>query len=257
MARGKSKKAKKYLFEYNLLFINILSFIILIAVMLLTYFIELNISEGFLENYGLFLLNNADSSSLDYKIIAMMVLIIIAMAFWLVLHEIIHGVFYRLSGAKKDAISYGVVLEKGILYCKCSDYVTKSNVLISVVAPFLLIGVVTYIIGMVFNLGWLVFLSILNICGAAGDLAMFFFFIRRDKDFKFKELEDSTTFCLETTEDLIGKKFMAVKLKKVIANEKEVKEKKNKLITVTKASWVFIIVIIIALLISLGTVLFG
>ena len=66
-----------------------------------------------------------------------------------------------------------------------------------------------------------------------------------------------TTKEIYTTEDLIGKKFMAVKLKKVIANEKEVKEKKNKLITVTKASWVFIIVIIIALLISLGAVLFG
>lgn len=257
MARGKSKRAKKYLFEYNLVFINILSVFILIAIMLLTYFIEVNRSNGFLENFGLFLLNNVDCSSMNYKMIAMMALVVIAMAFWLILHEIIHGIFYRLSGAKKEAISYGVVLEKGILYCKCSDYVTKSNVLISVIAPFLLIGVVTYVIGMVFNLGWLVFLSILNICGAAGDLAMFFFFIRRDKDFKFKELEDSTTFCLETTEDFIGKKFMAVKLKKVIANEKEVKENKSKLITVTKASWGFIVVIVIALFVSLGILLVG
>ena len=86
---------------------------------------------------------------------------------------------------------------------------------------------------------------------------MFFFFIRRDKDFRFKELEDSTTFCLETTEDFIGKKFMAVKLKKVIANEKEVKENKSKLITVTKASWGFIVVIVIALFVSLGILLVG
>ena len=143
MARGKSKRAKKYLFEYNLVFINILSVFILIAIMLLTYFIEVNRSNGFLENFGLFLLNNVDSSSMNYKMIAMMALVVIAMAFWLILHEIIHGIFYRLSGAKKEAISYGVVLEKGILYCKCSDYVTKSNVLISVIAPLLLIGVVT------------------------------------------------------------------------------------------------------------------
>ena len=241
---------------YNLTFINILSVIILLVIMLLTYFIELKISGGFLEDFGLFLLKNSDNANIDYKLVAIMVLTFIAMAFWLVLHEIIHGIFYRLSGAKKEAISYGVVLEKGILYCKCSDYVTRNNVLISVMAPFLLIGVITYIIGMVFNLGWLVFLSILNICGAAGDLAMFFFFIRRDKDFRFKELDDSTTFCLETTEDFVGKKFLAVKLKKVIANEKEVQENKSKLITITKTSWVFIILFVVALLGSLGIILF-
>lgn len=251
MAKRKTKKPKKYLFEYNLLFVNILSFFILLIVMLITYFIELNTHGGFLEDLGLLLIELSGESGFDLNAIAVLFVAVIVMFLWLGIHELIHGLFYRFGGAKKEDVTYGVALEKGILFCKCSNYVNKKTILMSVIAPFIIIGVVTYVIGIILNLEFLVFLSILNICGAAGDLAMFFFFIGRDKDLRFKELGDSTTFCLETTEDLVGKKFIAVKLKKVIASEKELKEEKNKKITVTKESWAVIIVVAIVFIISL------
>ena len=255
MARAKNKKPKKYLFEYNLLFVNLLSFFILLVVMLLTYFIEINIPGGFLEDVGIFLIKNSGESGFDIKAIAALFIAIIFMFLWLGLHELIHGLFYRLGGAKKEDITYGVALEKGILFCKCSNYVNKKTIIMSLLAPFVLIGVVTYILGFVFNLEFLVFLSILNICGAAGDLAIFFFFIGRDKDLKFKELGDSTTFCLETTEDLVGKNFIAVKLKKVIATEKELKEEKSKKITVSKESKAILIVTLVIFALSLVSLL--
>lgn len=225
----KDVKLNRYLFEYRLLPINILSVFVLTICLVLTTMIEKKLGFRFVDSLGFTNLSH------ESKIIFFDIICFIVILGWFILHEIIHGVAYRIMGAKKDNVSYGVVLEKGIFYCKCNDYVNKSCILVSVLAPFVVIGVVTYILGIIFNFGWLVYLSIINIMGACGDLAMFSFFVFRDKDIRFKELDDSTTFCLETTEDLTKKKFLFVKLKKVL--EDDIKnDTKNKFINITKPS---------------------
>lgn len=244
-------KKKKYLFEYNMVFLNILCIIFFLILMLLTYFIELNINGGFLENLGKVLIEFFNGNVSDFKVDLIIWTAFFAMVLWLCLHEVIHGIFYRLGGAKKEDITYGADLSKSILYCKCSNYVNKKAIMMSLLAPFMIIGVFTYVIGLIFKIGLLVFLSIINICGSCADLAMFIFFIKRDKNLRFKELGDSTTFCLETNEDLVGKKFLIVKLKKVIANEKEIFEEKSKKITITKSSWIILIVFIVLFLLCL------
>ncbi len=247
----KKNKKKKYLFEYNMTFLNILCVIFFLVFMLLTYFIELNINGGFLEDLGTTLMEFVKGNVSDIKIDLIIWTAFFSTTLWLCLHEVIHGIFYRLGGAKKEDITYGASLEKSILYCKCSNYVNKKALMMSLLAPFLIIGVFTYIIGLVFKLGLLVFLSIVNICGSCADLAMFIFFIKRDKELRFKELGDSTTFCLETSEDLVSKRFFIVKLKKIVANEKEIAEEKSKKITISKSSWIILIVFICLFLLCL------
>lgn len=254
----KEVKNKKYLFEYNLGFVNALSILILLVTLLITYSLQLTLDGGFFEEYGLLLFDVSEGNESMLSLMAVTFITVVVMIFWFVLHEIIHGVAYRLCGAKKENITYGVVLEKGILYCRCNEFVNKRTIMISVLAPFIIIGVVTYIIGIIFTLGFLVLLSIFNICGAAGDLAMFGFFLNRKSDIKFRELDDSTTFCLETSEDLVGKKFLAVKLKRVLNNKElnDIKDEKTKIVNITKFSWGFIIALLLLLLVSFGILLF-
>lgn len=247
----KDNKSTKYLFEYNLLNINVLSVFILVVCIYGNKLVEHLLGKNFIETTGIGILENAADDEAGRMLLAFFIIAFVVVFLWFILHEIIHGIAYRIMGAKKDDITYGIVLEKGIFYCKCSSFVSKKCILVSVLAPFVLIGVVTYIIGAIFNLGWLVYLSLLNMMGAAGDLAMFSFFIGRDKEIKFKELDDSATFCLETKEDLSNKKFLFVKLKSVVTDEKEVKEEKNKLITISKSSYGILIVILIIFVIAL------
>lgn len=232
------KKVNKYIFEYKMGFITILSFILLIIPVLMTWL------------YYKFTGNNLEIELNDSKVIFAYIILFVLIFGWMVLHEIIHGVSYQVNGAKYENITFGVALEKGIFYCKCGEFINRRNVLISILAPFVLIGVVTLIIGYLINSFILIVLSIVNISGAAGDLALFGFFVRRDKDFKFKELGDSTTFCLETKEDLTKRKFLSVKLKKIVTDEKEIVEEKSKKISVTKPSWVVLIVLGIIILID-------
>lgn len=220
---NKQNKEKLYIFDYNLIFINVLSVVILIITGYFTWCLirlkGLDI-RGFID---------------DLKVFNLFWYLLIMVA-WLVTHEIIHGLFYIINGANKENITYGVALEKGIFYCKCGEFINKKNIILSVIAPFVIIGVITYVIGFVINSWLLIFLSVINIVGAAGDLAMFTFFLKRDKNLKFKELGDSTRFCLQTKEDLTKKKFISVKLKKIVEDEREILEEKQQLINISKDS---------------------
>ncbi len=241
------EKVNRYIFEYNMGFITILSVVLLVVPILplvilsIDFSLELNFDNPimlFVGYVGLFIL----------------------MFVWMIIHEIIHGVSYRLNGASKDGVTYGVALEKGIFYCKCSEFINRKNILISVIMPFLLIGVVTYVIGILIHSWILIILSIINISGAAGDISIFFFFLKQDKDVKFKELGDSTTFCLETKEKQEDKKYIVVKLKEVVESENQIMEEKSKFLNISKASKgiliaFFLFIAVMALLLLVLTLL--
>ena len=234
----KDKKVKTYIVEYNMVYIMILSIVLLIIPVLMTWAYFKFTSASFDFNF-----DNL-SGFVSYT------LLFVLMILWMVLHEIIHGIAYQVNGAKKENITFGVALEKGIFYCKCGEFINKKNIIISLLSPFILIGVITLIIGYLINSFTLIFLSIVNISGAAGDLAMFGFFIKQDKDLRFKELGDSTTFCLKTKDDLSNKKFISVRIKKVVTDEKEIEEEKSKKINITKASWAILIVFILLIVLD-------
>ena len=99
----------------------------------------------------------------------------ILIVFWFILHELLHGLGFYLTGVKRKNIKYGIALEKGILYTMALQEVSKKGILVSLQMPFMVIGVITYIIGVCFNLNILTFLSIANITGAALDIVMFFY----------------------------------------------------------------------------------
>lgn len=233
------KKERYYLFEYNFLNIQVFCFILTALFILLTIGIYKLFNFNFMADMDKIIDNLMGSKFL---------LFIIIMILWLILHEIIHGISYVFYGANYKNIKYGVVLEKGILYCKCGEYIDKKNILMSVINPFIYIGIVTLLLGFTFESIMLIVLSLLNISGACADIMMFMFFVKRDKNMKFREIKDSSTFILKTTEDLTDKKFFAVKLKEEL--KKDDIEENDKLITITKFSKVLLVILFILLILS-------
>ncbi len=105
----------------------------------------------------------------DYLIIS--IILFIPYCF---LHEIFHGISYVIHGAKFRNVTYGIVFEKGVMCCLCKQNISKKSILISLLYPFIFLGIVTLVIGIIFNLPILVILSLLNISGCSGDLSMFY-----------------------------------------------------------------------------------
>lgn len=220
---------KIYVYKMKLIPANILSILILILVTIIALLFKIQ------------LWNN----KMNYFIVFILII------GYLMLHELLHGVGYFIGGTKRKNITYGIELEKGIFYAMAYQKLTKKNILISLVMPFMIIGVITFIIGVIFNIPLLVLLSIVNISGASMDLAMFIYFLRLPKDFTYSESGNPDEFVIISSLDLTKKKSIFTKIVEVKDyKEKDFEFKNLKKIKVTKAS---IIVLVLFLLLGLIT----
>ena len=220
-----TSEKKAYIYKMNLVPANILCTIIFVATYIITVLIKPSLAFG--------------------NIKMNMVIVFILLILYLGLHEFLHGVGYFIGGCKRKNIQYGVCLEKGIFYAMSYQELTKKNILISLQMPFTVIGVITYIISFIFNIPLLNFLSLVNICGASMDLAMFFYICRLGK-VNYSESGQPDEFVLISEDDLSKKKSIFFK----IVNEKDYKKSdyefsKPKKIVISKASIIIMVVFIV------------
>lgn len=213
---------KAYVYKMDLVAANVLGTVIFILLMVFSFFINANML-------------------LDMNLGVMLIVMIL----YLALHEFLHGVGYLLGGTKKENISFGIALEKGILYCMAYQEITKKNILISLQMPFVVIGVITYIIGYFFNISLLIWLSIINLIGASMDLMMFLYIWRLPKDTVYSESGNPDEFVLISSEDLTKKKSLYFK----IVDTKDYKKsdyqfKDIKKISISKTSYIVLAVLI-------------
>lgn len=225
------KEKKYYIFTLKMGVLNVLSIVILLIMIIITGLLNIH----FKIDYFSYINNN-------------MALILITYLGYMIIHELLHALSYRLYGADKNKITFGAYIEKGILCCLCKQNITRKNILNSLMFPLFYIGILTYIIGYIINSPLLIILSILNISGCVGDIFMFLYFIKL-KNIEYTEYDDPISFALYTENDLkkdkpIGIKFIQVK------NNLERNDLKK--IKVSKFSiWTFIILIIMAILLMI------
>lgn len=166
--------------------LTVLSFLLLVLAFIPCFWIEIEITDTTLMQTCLFMIP------------------------WLILHELLHSFSYVIHGANFKNITYGMSLENGILYCLCKQNISKKNILYSLLYPFVWIGIVTYILGILCGSEVLILLSIINISGCVGDLIMFFFILKL-KNVEFSEFDNPTSFGIYTVENLENKKVFGLR----------------------------------------------
>ena len=222
------EKEKTYLYEMKVGTLNIVSLIFFAVLVLITILIIV-LSGNVLK------LSDSD-----------MTIVFILLVPYLVIHEILHSIGYVVNGANFKNITYGVHLEKSILCCSCKQGINKKNILWSLMYPFLFIGVITYIIGLVFNLPILIVLSIANITGCSGDIIMFLDFLKIKK-FRFFEYDNPLAFGIITSENLENKKLFGLKM----IEEKSVTQTIDKKINISKPSFILFAIYLAFILIDI------
>jgi len=226
---GKNNK-KYYLFQMKMLPLNIISIVLFMLMIGITYLIDKEFLSGsFVTVYDSF------------------GLLLILMILFMVIHEILHSIAYSIYGGKFKNIIYGIQLEKGVFYCLCKQNINKLNILNSLFFPLFYIGVVTYVLGMIYELSFLTWLSIFNITGCSGDIIMFIFMSRLSKNIEFTELDDSTSFAIYSEEDVSKRNHFGLKY---IGCYDKVDRNYLKKITVSKFSWIFLILILVVSIIA-------
>ena len=216
---------KAYVYKMNLVPANFLGLVVFILLLVLTSALNIDLLSVF--------------NDLPF------ILILALLILYMLLHELLHGIGYRITGSKSNKIKYGVELEKGILYTLVLEEVPKKNILVSLQMPFVIIGIITYILGYILNIPLLLLLSIFNLMGASMDLVMFIY-ISKIKDVHYAETKASNEFILISKEDLTKKKSLFFRITEVKNYKKDdyIIKLDNK-ITITKASIIFTIIYLI------------
>lgn len=185
----------------------------------------------------------------DYDISEMF---IIYFCLWMFLHEIIHGISFMLfKEVKAKNVTFGAKLESGIFYCMCKQPISKKVILVSLLAPLVLIGVITLIIAIILNLKMLGLLSLLNISGAVGDIVMTIMFLRLPKDVKYTDLDDCEGFVVLSNEDLVNKNYLGLKLIEHGNYTQDIVPKDFQRIKCSKISMIIFLIVLVIFIASL------
>lgn len=168
---------------------------------------------------------------------------------YFILHEFLHAFSYIIHGANPKKVVFGACLEKGIFYCLCKQNISRKNILISSMYPFIFLGVIALIIALIFDNAFLFLLAIFNISGCAADVATFIF-ISKLKDVEFSEMDDELKFAIYSDKDISKVKSIGIKY---VECKDSIERKKFKKLTISKYS--YIILLIFMVLIVLETIL--
>lgn len=223
---NKENKKRYYTYKLNMTILNVLAIILLILVAGIVLLLEHN------DNYTMLI---------DLP------MLIIIMFFWLLLHELLHGIGFALSkDVKKENITFGMFLEKGVFYCMCKQTISKKSALVALLFPVTIIGIITLIIGMIINHYELVFLSVFNIMSSIGDIVMSIYFLKCPRDITYLDLDDCTSFTVLSNNNLDNIKVPGLILdKKGIYNQDEMIAKDKRKLVISPASYLLIFIIIL------------
>lgn len=131
----------------------------------------------------------------------------------------------------------------------CKEKISKKGIMTSLLFPFVFIGIITLVIGFIINNPILIILSLLNIAGCAGDIAMIVSFIKLP-DFSYLDLDDCTGFVLVSKSDLSKYKLFGMDLIESGSYSKLGKASNYKKFTISKLSWIVFGLLVLALLVT-------
>lgn len=220
----KKQELKYYKYKIKLGVGNIFASIILILLLILLYFT--------FDNYYFNLTYNK-------------VLIMIG---YFILHELLHYIGYLINkNVKNKDLCLGMCLEKGVMYCRCTNEISRTAVMISLLTPFTVIGIISLIISYIFDMPFLAFLSVSNMAGSYFDILMFIQMLKMPKDIKFAEYDECDAYYIISNKDLTNIKTKGISLVETDKyNKIKLKSKDNKRIEISTFS-IIILIILVAL----------
>ena len=220
----KKQELKYYKYKIKLGVGNIFASIILILLLILLYFTFDNYYFNFTYNK------------------------VIIMIGYFILHELLHYIGYLINkNVKNKDLCLGMCLEKGVMYCRCTNEISRTAVMISLLTPFTVIGIISLIISYIFDMPFLAFLSVSNIAGSYFDILMFIQMLKMPKDIKFAEYDECDAYYIISNKDLTNIKTNGISLVEIDKyNKIKLKSKDNKKIEISIFS-IIILIILVAL----------
>lgn len=100
----------------------------------------------------------------------------------LILHEFVHGFVWHLYCQEKwKSIKFGIDKKTLSPYANCTEVLPINSYRMGTIGPFLITGLLPYIIGLTLNNPTILFTSILLMCSACGDFIILFTILKEKR----------------------------------------------------------------------------
>lgn len=108
----------------------------------------------------------------------------------IMLHEIIHALVCIIFTQNINSIKLGFIPKQMMFYCNCKYPLYVNHYLLMIIAPFILMGVFPYILGLYLSRPSLIFFGYLFSIAAVGDIYIIYLIL---KNYQKKFIKDSDT----------------------------------------------------------------
>ncbi len=102
------------------------------------------------------------------------IILIIGYPVLVIIHELIHGICFLITGANIKDIRFGIIPKKMMVYCTSKKPLSVSSYKVTLLMPLILTGIIPFILSIFYLNVLYVLLFALLISAASGDLMMFF-----------------------------------------------------------------------------------
>ncbi len=118
-----------------------------------------------------------------------------------ILHELIHGLTWsRFTKNGFRSISFGVIWRSLNPYCTCSEPLSKTHYMTGSLMPWFVLGILPCIAALIIPSGFLLFIGVIMVLSAGGDLLIVQMMLARKSDGELLFLDHPTDIglvCLE------------------------------------------------------------
>lgn len=148
---------------------------------------------------GLFLLFTGDYNTLikqpansinKYGITISVMVFFAVQIIGFIVHEVIHGMFSILFTKDIKSVKFGIAPKQMMFYCHCLKPLYVNHYLIMVAAPFIIMGVIPFVLGLYFENLFAIFFGYVFSVAAIGDLYIIYLVL---KNYQKKYIQDSAS----------------------------------------------------------------
>ncbi|WP_343687535.1 DUF3267 domain-containing protein [Chryseobacterium gleum] len=170
--------AKKESFLIKSLFLSLLITALYIGIFLL-------FTKDYIE-----LLKQPANSINKYGVTTSVIIFFAVQIIGFIVHEIIHGMFSILFTKDIKSIKFGIAPKQMMFYCHCLKPLYVNHYLIMVIAPFIMMGLTPFVLGLYFENLFAIFFGYVFSVAAIGDLYIIYLVF---KNYQKKYIQDSAS----------------------------------------------------------------
>ena len=114
------------------------------------------------------------------------------------LHELIHGmIFARYAARGIRAVSFGISLKMGAVYCHCKDPVKVKHYRRAGIAPMIILGLIPLVFALATGVHWINTFGLLMTVAGFGDLMVWIKLLKFDKEMVIRDHPEQLGFIIE------------------------------------------------------------